>query len=215
MSFETKFVAPAWVAPRLVTRLRQVLAADPRHPTDRVHSVYFDSPGERATDEVRNGDLYKAKLRVRWYGSSGPGAAWLERKRKLGGRRTKLRRPAPELDATLPLHHPGWLRAPHLLQEPAERSIEHLEPVLHLAYRRERFVDRASGARIAVDDDIRLLAVHPRIAHTTPPRNCPHDELVLELKGDTRQLPRGLGFLKDLGLRRRAFSKYGICRGVA
>lgn len=213
MSFESKFVAPASLAPRLVARLRHGLSRDPSHPDDRVHSIYFDLAGEPAAAEVQNGDLYKKKVRVRWYGSSGPEHAWLECKRKFGARRAKLRQPVAGLDPRWPLHHRGWSRVSSLLAEAGEGP-GHLEPTLHLAYRRRRFVHRPTGLRIAVDDDIRLLATHPRHGATSPRRNVPHDQLVLEVKGEQRELPAQLAFVHGLGLRRGAFSKYGICRGV-
>ena len=216
MSFESKFVAPASLAPRLVARLRHTLALDPSHSDDRVHSIYFDSGEEPAAAEVRNGDFYKAKVRVRWYGSSGPTRSWLECKRKIGARRAKLRRPARGIDPSWPLQHRGWRRVPEMLREAGEfADVGHVAPTLHLAYRRRRFVHRATGLRIAVDDNIRLLRVHPRHRDTTPPSSLPHGELVLEVKGDTRTLPRELAFLSDLGLRKSAFSKYGVCRGSA
>ncbi len=216
MSFESKFVAPVHVGPRLAVRLGQVLARDPAHPLDRVHSVYFDSWDGRAAAEVRDGDFYKTKLRVRWYASSGAGRAWLERKQKIGARRVKSRRPLDGFDPRAPLGDPRWRRlAAQLAAGDAGSFIGVVEPVLHLAYRRRRFVHRPSGLRVALDDDIRLLGVHPRIAAAAPLRDVALRELVLEVKGDSRELPRELAFVRDLGLRRRAFSKYGACRGAA
>lgn len=216
MSFESKFVAPASVAPRLVARLTQALSVDPSFPDDRVHSVYFDTWDERAVAEVRNGDYYKTKLRVRWYASSGPSRAWLERKRKLGGRRAKSRTLLAGFDPTLPLHSAAWRRAWDAWSQESDAPLpQRMEPTLHLAYRRRRFVHRPSGTRVAVDDDIRLVGVHPRLSAATPPRDVPHREMVLEVKGDARALPAPLCFVRQLGLRRRSFSKYGVCRGVA
>jgi len=216
MSFESKFVGPASLAPLLVARLGNTLAADPHHGRDRVHSVYFDTREEPAAEEVRNGDHYKTKVRLRWYASSGAARAWVECKRKFGARRSKMRHPATGLDPAWPLQHRGWRRVAELLKEAGEVSgFGHIEPTLHLAYRRRRFVHRSSGLRVAVDDDIRLLASHPRLGASAPPRNVAHRELVLEIKGDQRDLPAPLAFIRDLGLRRGAFSKYGICRGVA
>ncbi|MCK5940637.1 MAG: VTC domain-containing protein [Planctomycetes bacterium] len=215
MSFETKFVAPAAVAARLVARLRHHVARDPEHGDDRVHSVYFEGPDDDAADEVANGDLHKTKIRVRWYASTGPAVAFAECKRKLGGQRGKLRVPIADIDPNRPLQHPSWREAAQVVRrQEGGIATADLTPALHLVYRRRRFVHRRTGLRLAVDDDIRIAAVHPRLAGSTPPLGRPADRLVFEVKGSSRRLPPELGWVHDLGLRRSAFSKYGLCRGI-
>ncbi len=214
MSFESKYVGPATLAPLLAARLRNSLAADPHHGRDRVHSVYFDTPDRRALQEVESGDRDKVKVRIRWYESTGPEAAWLECKRKHGARRSKVRVPVDDVDPDLPLHHPRWQQLLARLTAHDPTPTATLSPCLHLAYRRRRYVHRPSGLRVALDDDLRLHAAHHRFARTSPPRSAPHENLVLELKGDSRQLPQALGFVRELGLRRRAFSKFGAMCGA-
>lgn len=213
MSFERKYIAPGSVAPRVAARLAHCLPADPEFPLDEVHSVYFDSPEQTALDEVANGDFHKTKVRVRWYGSTGPAAAYVECKRKLGARRSKQRVPVQGVDPRLPLHHPGWSRAVEPL-----RSVDfdlprgQLEPTLHLRYRRRRFVEPESGVRVAVDDRIQTVSAHPRWITAVSPAGHAIPWTVVECKGNERTLPEKLTWLGAFGLRRASFSKYGLIR---
>ncbi|MFT4844200.1 MAG: hypothetical protein ACI8UD_003083 [Planctomycetota bacterium] len=216
MSFESKYVGSNRIAPLLLERLGKSFAPDGEHPINQVHSVYFDTPASDAFAEVDNGDFYKTKVRLRWYGADSPdarptGPAFLECKRKFGPRRDKLRVRADAFRRDLPLHHPAWMTLPYLLREQgAELPAGLLQPTLHITYRRHRFVEPTHELRIALDYDIRAVAVHPRFSRMQAMAGRTAPWLVFEAKGSTRQLPASLRFVPAMGARRQAFSKYGL-----
>ncbi len=218
MSLETKYVAPAACGHLLLQRLKAVCKPDPRFRTNHVHSVYFDTADFDAMSEVENGDYYKTKVRIRWY-ESGPrsaSGAFLESKCKIGRRRDKRRIALPDsFRGDLPLEDPAWRRYPPLLaREGAPVPGGELQPSLHVTYRRHRFVEPTTGLRLSLDDTIRLPRVHQRLASVAAVVRRPAAWIVFETKGDQRQLPPTLLFIHDFGARRRAFSKYGLWRGL-
>ncbi len=214
MSFERKYVAPSSAATRLLARLRALLPPDGDFPVDVVHSVYFDTPSLRSVAEVTNGDRQKAKMRVRWYESSGPGLAFAECKRKSGAQRAKLRVPLAGVDVTRPLHDPAWRDAlPALRRAGVELPFGNLQPTVHVVYRRHRFLERSRELRIALDTEIRVAEVHPRLARRAAVGRRPLPWVVLEAKGADRFLPRSLSCVHGMGARRSAFSKYGLLVG--
>lgn len=216
MPFETKYVAPRGAAPSLLERLRKSFAQDGEHPVNQIHSVYFDTVAGDAFAEVDNGDFYKTKVRVRWYGSADQaspqnGPVFVECKSKTGPRRHKIRVQLDSVRTDLPLHHPSWLRLPHLLLEQGAAIPKGLlQPTVHVSYRRHRFVEPTRNLRVALDSDIRAAAVHPRFSRVQGLVNRPAPWLVFEAKGATRQLPASLRFVTAMGARRMAFSKYGL-----
>lgn len=213
MSYESKYVAPSSLARVLLSRLTAVCRRDGEHPVNRVNSVYLDDRELTAMDEVANGDYLKAKVRVRWYEDAAgrPSAAYLECKRKIGCRRNKDRIALPGLQPMLPLHHPAWQRLPLELRA-VGGELPHglLRPTLHISYRRHRFVEPLTGLRLALDDDIRVARMHPRIAHAAAVTRQAANQIVFEAKGDIRELPPNLQFVTAIGARRSSFSKYGL-----
>lgn len=216
MIFESKYVAPRRAAPFLRERLRKSFAPDGEYPVNWVHSVYFDTLAGDAFAEADNGDFYKTKVRVRWYqavDADGRGVvpAFVECKSKVGPRRQKIRVRLDSVRTDLPLHHPSWLRLPSLLLEQgAEIPPGLLQPTLHISYHRHRFVESTSDLRLALDSDIRAEGVHPRFARAQAIAGRPAPWMVFEAKGATRSLPGSLRFIKSMGARRMAFSKYAL-----
>jgi len=216
MSFESKYVAPKGTAPLLLERLRKSFAQDGEYPVNQVHSVYYDTAAGDAFAEVDNGDFYKTKVRVRWYGSMTDGSrregpVFVECKSKSGPKRHKIRVKLDSVRTDLPLHHPQWLSLPQvLLEQGAMIPRGLLQPTIHVSYRRHRFLESTHDLRIALDSDIRAAAAHPRFARVHALMRRPAPWLVFEAKGATRQLPPSLRFVKALGARRMAFSKYGL-----
>lgn len=207
MSFELKFPGPAAAAAHLVQAIGAVCTPDPQHPHAVVHSVYFDDGRLSALAEVQNGDHRKEKVRVRWYEPDTGEACFLECKQRLGATRTKSR-VAVEAPRTLPLHDARWREVlRHLPPTAARRD---LTPSLHLSYRRHRFVSPDGSLRLSLDHDIRLVRVHPRLCALQRLCGRTAPRLVFELKGAERELPAALSFLPRYGLRREAFSKYGL-----
>jgi hypothetical protein len=80
------------------------------------------------------------------------------------------------------------------------------QPVLQLRYRRDRFTEPVTRARVSLDAEIRAAAVNHRFITA-----CDTTALglaVLEIKGAEEELPQRLRPLLRLGMRQRSFSKY-------
>ncbi|MHC4892923.1 MAG: VTC domain-containing protein [Planctomycetota bacterium] len=217
---ETKFPFDRRSVGHVLGLLSARLRADPVHPTNRIHSIYFDTPGWASLEEKRNSDLFKTKVRVRWYADDRTdeprGNCFFEVKRREGGRRTK-ERIRTDLSATRlaasPLGSSLVRELPRrvLKSLAAGSSLEtgSLMPAMEISYRRWRFEEPVSGASIALDTDIHVA----RVDDTRLPRPRPEclDEAVLEVKGEWTELPPALADLTPLGVTKRSFSKYGLC----
>lgn len=213
---EVKFVVSAADADTVVRWLRCRCRPDPAFPAGIVSSIYYDTPDWRFLREKLNSDYLKSKVRVRWYADMETGrtsaVSFLEAKFKIGARRVKLRRettfPGERLDA-------ARLTASWLVDIPRGAPpggvplCGPLLPVFKIRYRRRRFVEPVSGARLNFDDDIRVTGINWRMV----PRMHPFSlrTAVFELKGARTDLPAVLHPLTDLGCRKRSFSKYSVC----
>jgi len=215
LDHEVKFVFPGAALAAARAILRGACRREEPHAASLVETIYFDGPGLESLAEKLGSDYCKTKIRLRWYDQSPP--VWLEVKRRVGSRREKLRTSAP-LDgrelSRRSLASPGLTQVPALLAGAREAPPAGLRPALHLAYRRERFVEPASGLRISLDRDIAALSIAdwaaaaPGIRHRQQNLRSP---FVVELKGAGRDLPPALAALASLGGRRESFSKYSFC----
>jgi hypothetical protein len=208
---ETKLLLPAERAPLVAGLLARLCRADDDHPESEVVSLYFDTPDLASYRQKRASEYLKTKWRVRWYrvGGATVEPAFVERKDRVGTRRSKRRVPATipasVLDRlALAGARPFELLAP--LRDAGEGVPATLLPCLRLEYRRQRFVDGATGTRLSLDVEIRATAVHPGFWAFRDPR--PLGVAVLELKGPARRLPPHLQPLTAAGCRRASFSKY-------
>ncbi len=213
---ETKFVFDARRAPHVVARLRARCVPDPVYPAGIVSSIYYDTPSWHSFDEKRNSDLLKTKVRARWYADvetgEPVGVAFLEAKLRNGSRRRKVRIrtdvPAEEL-AQAELAARVVLELPRLLEAEGVALPGSLLPALEIAYTRVRFDEPRSGARLCVDDNIRVSRTNAaRLPHARP---VALGVGVLEVKGALKDLPPTLAELRALGCRRGSFSKYAEC----
>jgi hypothetical protein len=81
-----------------------------------------------------------------------------------------------------------------------------VEPVVRLAYVRERFIDASGAARLSLDTAIEAQAVNPR--RLAPGQTGRLPGAVDECKGSSTELPPHLHALARAGARRASFSKY-------
>ena len=176
--------------------------------------------GTQAVDEKLNSDFLKTKIRLRHYGSlpggTPVGNAFLEAKFKLGSCRRKLRAEtdwsAQEVRA-MDLGGPELQRVPELLLQDVwglhGEPPGPLLPVFEVTYHRFRFVEPRSGARLSIDTQIQVSRVNR--SRLPAPRKLPLGRAVLEVKGEHQALPQSLADLNQLGCKREAFSKFGVC----
>jgi hypothetical protein len=208
---ELKFVLPEARGASALALLRALCRPDQKYPPMVVSTIYYDTPTLQLLAEKLDSDYLKLKVRLRWYGLSGPGtgstASFLEVKKRIGGFRDKARVETAHKDAwldTVSLDDPALLRVLELAAPLGVPLPMPLMPVLLLRYSRHRFLEPVSRTRVSLDLDI--AAVHGR-------RGAFHGgtipAAVLEIKGEVDDLPPALRPLVHLGARRTSFSKYG------
>jgi hypothetical protein len=173
--FEFKYLLTEDEAVRVGDFIDSYLERDPnsRGQADRayeVHSLYLDSDNLDTYWWTVNGCKNRFKLRVRYYNDRPDGPLYFEIKRRMNQiilkQRAAVHKEAAPwiLDGQLP--EPGWLLsgAPEHLEAVAQftRLAQRIEarPKVHVAYRREAWVDpRHDGVRTTLD---RRVAAEPQ-----------------------------------------------------
>ena len=213
---EIKLVTPALRAPVIAAWLRARCLPDPRYPRGLISSIYFDNRDMLALRAKVNSDFLKRKVRVRWYRNADDGLllepAYVEIKRKVGSRRFKAREPLHGVTDLLARQHPDGAQLRRLLRtlRRAGHLVEpDLQPFLRISFRRLRFVEPDSGARVALDTGIVGESMNPGWLPHRDPRPLAH--AVIEVKGPFEDLPRRLAELRDIDCRRESFSKFARC----
>ncbi len=212
---EVKFAGEEGQLSAAAAVLRSMTVADGEYPRGAIESVYFDSPGLDAYRAKENGDLFKRKIRIRWYDVPGRPAAptaFLEIKDRVGAARDKFRRafPAdPDFLRKAPLTDPGWMRI--LEREGAAAGValpRDWAPVLTVRYDRERFLCPLTRSRISLDYHIECTRANPeRLPSGGSWRTR---AIVCEAKSATvRHWPWNEA-LYQLGMRASSFSKFGL-----
>jgi hypothetical protein len=204
---ELKYIVPAGRMPFVQRWLAAICRQDPAYAVSDVWSVYYDTPDRLSLREKLNSDYLKTKIRVRWYQPGGD--AFLELKRRVGDRRDKVRVVLAGGAAALagrPLDDAAWLQLLDRFRDDGVQVEGLWRPVVSLVYRRLRFVDAASLARISCDSAIRAAGV-PRRWQAGWSR-APLPVGVIEIKGQSDELPASLAPVVRFGGRAASFSKY-------
>ena len=213
---ERKFVISPQFAGIVVAWLRHNCLVDPQYPLSLINSIYFDTPELDSYQECLNGDIYKNKVRLRWYDKAIPGlndAVYLELKSKRGFNTVKRRKLLPVTNSELQgdkMSNPvSQLQLETALAELGYFATRPLSPIIQISYHRYRFRERQSGVSLTYDLDIESFMVAPGRIVRTP---ClEFKATVLELKGGTMMLPPALRGLRAFAPRWSTFSKYAEC----
>lgn len=212
---ELKMLLPLDREPVVATWLACHLRPDGAFPQNDLFTLYFDDASLTSLAEKLDGDCAKTKIRLRWYstpggeGSTSP--VFLEIKQRYGSTRSKKRLPTdlePRDVFVNPLARGLESAVASRLREAGFHS-PGLQASVFLTYRRCRFVEPISQARVALDAAITPLAVRPAVARSIVPGRLPF--AVVEVKSPEPQLPRALCVLRALGCQSRALSKYALC----
>lgn len=213
---EVKYVFSNHRVTPVLRWLQHVCQLDPEFSHNIVASIYYDTKDWRFLHEKINSDYLKTKLRVRWYRDpaehSGPGAAFIELKSKVGAPRTKFRMKVPysaQWFAELPLENQQLLEIPQLLKSQGIFLEHQVFPAFIVQYERYRFIEDISGARVCVDCNISAPKVNSYMLPESNP--LPLQTAVLEIKGHLECLPNVLSQLTAFGCRKSSFSKYLAC----
>ncbi len=184
--YETKYLVGNGVLLRAL--LDNYCAADQHHPIGYVFNVHFDTPTLEAYEEKKAGALSKSKLRARWYAEMAdlamPGLVKLENKRKEDRLVTKhsvsvVIKPGNIIDLLDPAFWTPIFQNQLLANNFA--VTKRLHPVLISGYRRRRYTDPMTGARISLDDDIRSYVISPLVGAVYR-RNVCLAQTILEIK---------------------------------
>lgn len=216
LTAEIKYVIRAGDAPDALCWLRNVCNPDPKFPSGIVSSIYYDTMDWDFASEKLNSDYLKTKVRLRWYSEtenrSGAAAAYAEVKYRIGCRRSKLRFEIPlssDWLADAPLEDAEFSKLPGILKSHGVAFEKAIFPMLVVQYRRNRFIEPLTGARVCLDYDISSPRVNRRFLPWCNPLKL--DAAVFELKSRDREMPARLHGLVDLGCRKASFSKYFAC----
>jgi len=215
--FEKKFPVSIYNTDYLLDLLNHVCLSDRKYPENEVFTVFYDTEDLEAYYESVNGNTVKSKLRIRWYGETHAAQTkgkevFIEVKTKKGLKVEKTRKqlylPAAYFD-DMDLTDPFWQGLPEgILTELGWRNPARLWPVVLTRYRRSRFLDGVSGARIALDREIASLRVNTDVLPAAQATRL--GMAVLEVKGGDG-LPLILDMVSGITFQWEAFSKYSLC----
>jgi hypothetical protein len=212
---EVKFVLEQGRGPFARQLLDALCRADPSYPAAVVSTIYYDTARLDLLGRKLDSDYLKTKVRLRWYGDLEGHVAgersFLEVKSRIGSVRTKQRVETPLAASRVGLmclDDPSLVDVLTLLAPVAPELPAGLRPALLIQYHRYRYVEPLSQARISLDTEIRAPRADPRLLRHDYPVALP--AAILEVKGDSEDLPRSLRPILHLGARRLAFSKYGF-----
>jgi hypothetical protein len=215
---ERKFFIPPWRVGFAEAMLRQVCRPDREYPEGQVNTLYFDTPDLEQLERSSSGEFAKDKVRIRWYDRP---ADWdenvpvfVELKSRRGfassKRRTRLTAPAQNLTpANLASGILGGTTIRETLASFGHFPDQPLRPVIFVAYRRSRFTEVFTGMRVSLDRRIRSTMIAHGLGDRE--RDLPLRGAVIEIKGDTMEIPATLRRMKLLDADWSRFSKYGNC----
>ena len=218
MRHEMKARVPAAEAAALRVRLAAVMQRDKhalKDGTYEIHSVYFDTPTDRALMEKQVGMPARHKYRIRYYNDNLEHFR-LECKSKIvtlcHKRGTSLTRDEVEKICRGDI---DWM-----LQD--ERALvrelylgmrrELLRPRVQVHYVREAFVYGPSNVRVTLDSDIRTGVYSPDFLEVQQPRPRTQspDFVLIEVKYDN-YLPDIIRDITNCNCRSQSFSKFEAC----
>ena len=195
------------------------LEPDRAYPEGEVSTVYFDDHQLSAYHSTLDGDLQRSKARLRWYGTEKPAApvdVFIELKEKNGfsSRKLRVRRSvaADRLHANGLAGIADAVGMAGALLELAPVDASFLHPVVKVTYRRRRFTDPSSGARVTLDDRISSRIINRELPSFYG--ELAVNSAVIEIKGQEMELPRTLRRLGFFGPVWASFSKYAVCLSV-
>lgn len=184
--YETKYLVEKGDLLRAL--LDNYCVPDRLYPFGYVFNVHFDTLGLDAYEEKKAGALSKSKLRARWYAETAelaaPKLVKIENKRKQD--RLVIKHSASLSIGPrniIDLLDLSFWRPIFQNQLPASNIIvaKGLYPILISGYRRRRYLDPMTGARISLDDEIRSYAVSPLLAAASV-RGILLSRIILEIK---------------------------------
>jgi hypothetical protein len=198
--------------------LRVLCRPDLVYPAEQINSLYFDTFGFDQYERSLAGDFVKNKVRLRWYGTDNElnmlQPVFVELKSRKGFASTKqrleLRVPVEKLS---PAYIHEGIIPKTLLGSTLARfgyfPLEPLYPIIKISYWRYRFREVLTGIRVALDCHVRSTMISANAGNGERELELPGT--ILEIKGESMDIPASLKQLKLLGINWSRFSKYSAC----
>ena len=216
--FERKFFIPPAKTPFARSLLFHICLRDSEYPQGTINSLYFDTPDLDQFQKSDDGNYEREKIRIRWcdspYNQQGMVPVYLELKSKRGFASRKQCR-----KILVPAERLNRIRADNtivsrniILQTLSEFgyfSEDPLRPVILIAYKRFRFTEILTGARLSFDWRICSLLTDPGLGYSET--SLMLEGGIIEIKGPSMEIPRSLRSLSILGIDWTRFSKYAGC----
>ncbi|MBN1818210.1 MAG: VTC domain-containing protein [Sedimentisphaerales bacterium] len=211
---ERKFFLPPSMISFVTHLLTHCCPADRKYPRGTIHSVYYDTAELDYFDDSQQGDHWRKKVRIRWYDNpqTAPSAeVFVELKSKRGYAGTKARKLFSVASQRLEVSalRENVIPYPTMVQTLSDFGYcppNRLYPTILISYRRLRFSDPVTGARISLDWNIRSRLVGPQYDRREGWLDM--EGGVIEIKGRSMDLPPTLASIRSLGTDWSRYSKY-------
>lgn len=216
--FERKFFIPPTKTFFARSLLSHICLPDGEYPQGTINSLYFDTPDLDHFQKSDEGHYERGKIRIRWYDNprdmKGMVPVYLELKAKKGFVSQKQRRqflvPAERLQK---IRAHDTIISRHIilgtLSEFGYFYTEPLVPVILISYKRFRFAEILTGARLSFD--WRICSVLTAPSFGARKANLMLEGGVIEIKSPSMNIPGSLRSVNVLGTDWTRFSKYGGC----
>lgn len=198
--------------------LRQICRPDSEYFSEQINSLYFDTFDLDEYEGSISGNYQKNKIRIRWYGENkdlnGTCPAFVELKSRQGFEGTKQRLQSEVLTENLRPNNlrKGIVKRTSLLDTLARFGyfpLKILEPIVVISYWRYRFIEIMTGQRLSLDCHIRSTMMIPGQCNGEKELELPGS--VIEIKGQSLELPVTLRKARILRTDWTRFSKYSAC----
>jgi hypothetical protein len=198
--------------------LRHSCLADGDYPSEQINSLYFDTADLDQYERSASGDFRKDKVRIRWYGEdtdiTGMQAIFIELKSRQGfvGMKQRFQLLVPAENLILSNLAKGIVPKTRLIDTLAGFGYflpRLLQPVIKISYWRYRFSEIMTGQRVSLDCRIRSTMIIPGSGNGEKELELPG--AVIEIKGQTMEIPATLKRARMLHTDWTRFSKYSAC----
>ena len=198
--------------------LRQICRPASEYPSEQINSLYFDTADLDQHERSSSGDYYKDKIRIRWYGEgknlNGMQIIFLELKSRRGFASTKQRIKLQVPAEALFLNRLSKGIVPRTLLTDTLAGFGYfpskmLLPIIKISYWRYRFSEIMTEQRVSLDYHMRSTMIIPGPGNGERELELPGG--VIEIKGQSMELPVTLRQARMLDTDWTRFSKYSAC----
>jgi hypothetical protein len=216
--FERKFFIPPAKANFARSLLSHICLPDRKYPQGTINSLYFDTPDLDHFQKSDDGNYERDKIRIRWYDNPGNlegiVPVYLELKSKRGFiSRKKRRKILVSAERLKRIQNKNTIVNMNIisgiLTEFGYFSKESLVPVIVITYKRFRFIEILTGARLSFDCRISSTLTNHSLGHNR--LNLMLEGGVIEIKSSSMEIPVSIRSLIKLGTDWTRFSKYAGC----